>query len=116
MYAKIVDLPEGYSAYVTDGADSSLISSSEGHIVDSGIQGIAFIDSKCEQTVFFAEVKIPHYDPTKKNVFADGSIIEESRNNSNIKRILLIIGLTLVIIGLGTIGYIMIKGRLKHDK
>ena len=81
MYAKIVDLPEGYSAYITDEEASHLINSDEGLPVDSGIKSLSFIDDKCGQIVFLTKIKIPHYDPTKKNVYADGSMIEEFGKN-----------------------------------
>lgn len=116
LYAKIVDLPEGYSAYYLEGEETQLISTDEGYKVGSGIQTIYFLNDTCGAVVYSSNIKIPYYDSSKKDVFADGSIIEESKTTVNIKRILLIIGLTIVIIGLGVIGFIMIKGRLKHEK
>ena len=116
MYAKIEGLPEGYEAFLILGEDAESLSTDDSIQIQSGINYISFRSKACLSEVFYSSVKVPYYDANKKNVFADGSIVEDVTNRINIKRILLIVGLVIVIIGLGIVGYVMIKGRLKHEK
>lgn len=118
MYAKIVDLPEEYEAFITSGEESNPLSSEKGVKVNSGIAQLSITrELDCGTLdILSTIIKIPYYDTSKKNVFADGSIVEETGNKINIKRILLIGGLSITVIGLLIIAYIMIKGRIKHEK
>ncbi len=116
MYAKIVGLPEGYEAFLVLEEETEPLNVADSIQIQSGINNILFRSKVCPSAVFYSTIKVPYYDATKKDVFADGSLVEDVTSKINIKRILLIVGLVIVIIGLGIVGYVMIKGRLKHEK
>ena len=116
MYAKIVNLPEGYEAFLLSSAGVDASSLEEYTYIGEGLKTISFLNKRCPVELYYSTVKIPYYNQKNKNVFADGSIVEESSNKINIKRILLIGGLSITVIGLLIVAYIMIKGRMKHEE